>query len=261
MPLRLSRSQAKARTRRRLLAAAAEVFAEQGFAGASVDEIATRAGHTVGAVYSHFTGKDELFLTLFDEHATRHLDGVEEITPEWEEDEGVFAAFGEYLTEVADHHAMRGTLEMEFLRYALSRPELTDRLAARWRTSRTAVARLVDPHCAAHDPAAVATAIIGLFEGLVTQRRADRAAVPSELFAEALRWLTTGLRHTPGAIPPGGPGAGPPGGVPKSPAAGAPEGDTGRALGRSGAAVRDPVPPRERGPVPGGHSGGFSLLA
>ncbi|MFF5208423.1 TetR family transcriptional regulator [Streptosporangium sp. NPDC000396] len=39
------------------MAAAAQTFAEQGFAGASVDEIASRAGHTVGALYSHFTGK------------------------------------------------------------------------------------------------------------------------------------------------------------------------------------------------------------
>lgn len=198
VPLRLSRGQAKARTRNRLLAAAAEVFAEQGFAGASVDEIASRAGHTVGALYSHFTGKDELFLTLFDEHAAHRLDGVEEIASQWEEDQTVFVALGEYLAEIADHHTVWSTLEMEFLRYALTRPELLDRLAARWWAPRTAVARLVAPHCAAHDPVAVSTAIIGLFEGLVTQRRVDRAAVPSELFAEALRWLTAGLAHSSG---------------------------------------------------------------
>ncbi|MDP9864398.1 MULTISPECIES: TetR/AcrR family transcriptional regulator [Streptosporangium] len=198
MPLRLSRSQAKARTRKRLLTAAGEVFAEQGFAGASVDEIASRAGHTVGAVYSHFTGKDDLFLALFDEHAAHPLDGVGEIPSQCEDDETAFAAFGDYLAGVADRHTAWSTLEMEFLRYALTRPELLDRLAARWWAPRTAVARLVAPRCAAHDPAAVATAIIGLFEGLVTQRRVDRAAVPSELFAEALRWLMAGLARTPG---------------------------------------------------------------
>ncbi|MBB4938244.1 AcrR family transcriptional regulator [Streptosporangium album] len=197
MPLRLSRSEAKARTRKRLLSAAAEVFAEQGFAGASVDEIAFRAGHTVGALYSHFAGKNELFLTLFDERVSHPLDHVGEIASQWEGDETTFAAFGAYLAGVADHHTVRSTLEMEFLRYALTRPELLDRLAARWWAPRAAVARLVAPHCGGHDPALVATAIIGLFEGLVMQRRVDRAAVPPQLFTESLRWLMAGLARTP----------------------------------------------------------------
>lgn len=197
VPFRLSRSEAKARTRGRLLAAAAEVFAEQGFAGASVDRIASRAGHTVGALYSHFSGKDDLFLTLLDERAPHPLDVGEEITSQWEDDDAIFTLFGTYLAEVAGRHAAESALEMEFLRYALTRPELLGRLAARWRVPRTAVARLLAPRCAAHDPAAVATAVVGLFEGLIVQRRADRAAVPPELFATALRWLLAGLDHTP----------------------------------------------------------------
>lgn len=197
VPLRLSRSEAKTRTRGRLLAAAAEVFTEQGFTGASVDEIASRAGHTVGALYSHFAGKDELFLALFDDYAAHPLDDAGEIASRQEGDEATFAAFGAYLAGVADHHTARSTLEMEFLRYALTRPELLDRLAARWRVPRATVARLVAPYCGGHDPVTVATAIIGLFEGLVTQRRIDRAAVPSALFAESLRWLMAGLARTP----------------------------------------------------------------
>jgi AcrR family transcriptional regulator len=44
----------------RLLAAATEVFAEEGYAGARVAEIARRAGVTTGAIYSRYQGKDEL---------------------------------------------------------------------------------------------------------------------------------------------------------------------------------------------------------
>ena len=47
-------------TARRLVAAAAEVFAEKGYDGAGVAEIARRAGLTTGAIYSRFTGKAEL---------------------------------------------------------------------------------------------------------------------------------------------------------------------------------------------------------
>jgi AcrR family transcriptional regulator len=44
----------------KLLAAATEVFAEEGYAGARVAEIARRAGVTTGAIYSRYRGKDEL---------------------------------------------------------------------------------------------------------------------------------------------------------------------------------------------------------
>jgi AcrR family transcriptional regulator len=52
-------------TRDHLLAAAAQVFAERGFHGASLDEVATVAGFTKGAVYSNFKNKEDLFLALF----------------------------------------------------------------------------------------------------------------------------------------------------------------------------------------------------
>ena len=47
-------------TRVRLVEAAAEVFAEKGYDGAGVQEIARRAGLTTGAIYGRFTGKAEL---------------------------------------------------------------------------------------------------------------------------------------------------------------------------------------------------------
>jgi AcrR family transcriptional regulator len=47
-------------TTQRLVAAAAEVFAEKGYEGAGVAEIARRAGFTTGAIYSRFSGKAEL---------------------------------------------------------------------------------------------------------------------------------------------------------------------------------------------------------
>jgi AcrR family transcriptional regulator len=47
-------------TRDRLIASALEVFLEQGYAGARVQEIARRAGLTTGAIYANFSGKGEL---------------------------------------------------------------------------------------------------------------------------------------------------------------------------------------------------------
>jgi TetR/AcrR family transcriptional repressor of uid operon len=52
--------------RDRLVAAAADVFAEKGYDGAGVAEIARRAGLTTGAIYGRFTGKAELLLAAIE---------------------------------------------------------------------------------------------------------------------------------------------------------------------------------------------------
>lgn len=63
-PKRLGRRTAEEsrETRRRLLQVAGEVFAEQGMAGARLDDIAERAGVTKGAIYSHFQGREDLLV-------------------------------------------------------------------------------------------------------------------------------------------------------------------------------------------------------
>lgn len=52
--------------RPRLIAAATVEFAESGYAGATLDGIAARAGVTKGGVYFHFAGKEELFFAVLD---------------------------------------------------------------------------------------------------------------------------------------------------------------------------------------------------
>lgn len=57
--------------RQRILGAAVEVFAEQGYGLASVDAICRRAGLSKGGLYTYFASKDELFIAacslVFDE--------------------------------------------------------------------------------------------------------------------------------------------------------------------------------------------------
>jgi AcrR family transcriptional regulator len=58
------------------------VFARSGFHGASVEEIASTAGFSTGALYSNFDGKEDLFLVLMereiDEHAREISEAVRE---------------------------------------------------------------------------------------------------------------------------------------------------------------------------------------
>src|SRR5690242_11043623 len=62
--VRLTRAQQQVRTRASVLAAAAEEFAQHGYAEAKVDRIAARAELTRGAVYSNFPSKRSLYLAV-----------------------------------------------------------------------------------------------------------------------------------------------------------------------------------------------------
>jgi AcrR family transcriptional regulator len=54
-------------TRDGLLAAAREIFTLQGYGQAGVSDIVALAGASVGSLYHHFSGKADLYLTLFEE--------------------------------------------------------------------------------------------------------------------------------------------------------------------------------------------------
>ncbi|MBC6460133.1 TetR/AcrR family transcriptional regulator [Actinomadura sp. HBU206391] len=62
-----------AETRERLLRAAAEVFAERGYDGTRVVEIAAAAGVSNGALYAHFGSKAELLVAALRAHGRRVL--------------------------------------------------------------------------------------------------------------------------------------------------------------------------------------------
>ena len=67
--MRATRTQAERReqTRRALVAAARQLFADKGFAGTSTPEIAEAAGVTRGALYHHFADKAALFIAVVEE--------------------------------------------------------------------------------------------------------------------------------------------------------------------------------------------------
>ena len=66
------RQQARARTTRNaLLRAGRECFVEKGFAETSVNDVVARAGASVGTLYHHFGGKNELFVALYELYQAR----------------------------------------------------------------------------------------------------------------------------------------------------------------------------------------------
>jgi AcrR family transcriptional regulator len=60
--------------RDRILAAASRVFAEKGYHSATIADVVRESGLSVGAIYTYFTGKDELIRITCDGIAARGLD-------------------------------------------------------------------------------------------------------------------------------------------------------------------------------------------
>lgn len=71
-----------AETRERLLRAAADVFAERGYDGTRVADIAAAAGVSNGAMYSHFASKAELLTGALRTHGQRLLADLFQAEPD-----------------------------------------------------------------------------------------------------------------------------------------------------------------------------------
>jgi AcrR family transcriptional regulator len=70
--------------REAILDVATEVFLEQGFAAASMSEIAARLGGSKGTLYNYFKSKDELFEAYVQRHCVMNLDELYGVAPDGE---------------------------------------------------------------------------------------------------------------------------------------------------------------------------------
>ncbi|HXP53592.1 MAG TPA: TetR family transcriptional regulator [Streptosporangiaceae bacterium] len=199
-PPRLSRKEAKARTRELLLDAATRVFARKGYAGASVDDIAEAAGFTIGALYSNFSGKEDLFIELLSARSsTRMADALAIVGDSDAPIEQRRSRLADHLVEVAAQDADLAVLEAEFWLYAMRKPDFHERLTAQFRENRDSLAALLadwaqdQGRSGAIPFEGLSTILLALFQGLVKLRRTDPALVPDDLYATAIRWLFAGL--------------------------------------------------------------------
>ncbi len=183
----------RADTRQRLLNAAAELFAERGVEGTSIDAIAQRADRTSGAVYDHFGGKDGLLLALLDS---------------WVEDVGVvigaelatattlderLAVLWRNVSAPAVGDGRWMTLEFELWTHASRNPELREHLTRRYRGAWRGIVPTAGP--SEGDSAEVGPAVIGLLFGLEMMRRIDPERVTDDLAVRALRGVVDGCTN------------------------------------------------------------------
>lgn len=126
---RLTREQSQAQTRARLLDAAAYVFGEKGFAAASLDEIAARAGYSRGAVYSNFHDKDDLFLALLEQSGDRMIADLEEMVASITTVDDLVEGLRRFRERRGVDRRRWFLLFNEFRTYALRTPSARKRLA------------------------------------------------------------------------------------------------------------------------------------
>jgi AcrR family transcriptional regulator len=133
-------------TRQTLIEAAAEVFAQKGFYGASLEEIGEIAGFSRGAIYSNFGNKEELLFGVLDYYMDVQLGAVVTAMDETGRadpvtDAAAATAAWESATRVTSSWP---TLALELRLAALRNAEVRKRLADFERKSGERVARLIE---------------------------------------------------------------------------------------------------------------------
>jgi AcrR family transcriptional regulator len=103
--------------RERLLRAAADEFAQVGFAGASSETISRRAGMSKATFYEHFSNKEECMIALFDTAAREITQAMSEAARGAGPDARLRmkAATAAFLTTVAEHPEYAQTLLVEII--------------------------------------------------------------------------------------------------------------------------------------------------
>ena len=197
-------------TREKLLDAAVEVFAEKGYANASMDDIAAAAGMTKGALYWNFDSKEALFHSLLDERIYGPLRGLVEFTRTADVDASTADQAGAVMGAL---NAQPGLLRIGYEHWLsiLGDPEKRHEQADLWRTMRDGLAdslrvRAEELGAPAErfpaTPSETATAYIALAHGLAIWRLIDPEIAGDELYSEMVALIYDGLlARAQGLIP------------------------------------------------------------
>jgi AcrR family transcriptional regulator len=202
-PRRLDRRTRSARAegldgRTALLEAAMDVFAERGYRDASVDEIAERAGYSKGAIYFHFSGKDDLFFALLEERIDRPMrEAIKLLESAPPEDDMALEANRHFVELVSGQRELL-LLDHEYRSQAIRDSRLRARYVKREAKLRSVLAKglqarvkhLGAPPVAA--PEQVATALLSLAFGLAQEKLIQPDAVPDELLGDMFALIYAG---------------------------------------------------------------------
>ena len=180
------------RTRAALVAAALEVVAAKGFAAASLDEIAARAGMTKGAIYSNFSSKAELLLAAMSAKGLT----LSSSRPAAETVSEELTAMAADLAATLRRATGEAGFLAEFQLYALSDPEIRKGVAAAYAEGFTEtaayLARLKDAK-PGMSPRHLAVALQAIALGFMVQSFITPDEITDAVIRETLEALADGL--------------------------------------------------------------------
>jgi AcrR family transcriptional regulator len=185
--------------RRRLLDAALEVFAEHGFDTANLDQVATAAGLTKGAIYSNFAGKDDLFYAMMTEQVLARVESIRSVLAAGAADARKpqdLRDIGGLLTEAFTEQREWRLVFLDFWRRAIRDDDVRGRFIAHRRTLRDAIAASVsqvlggDPPVGDFTVGDVVTVLLALSNGLAIEQYVDPSTVSADLFGRVLVQLS-----------------------------------------------------------------------
>jgi AcrR family transcriptional regulator len=136
-PTRMQRSE---ETRAALLRSASHTICALGMHGASIDRIAAEAGYTKGAFYAHFASKEDLFLTILDEHFATELARLDAVLAGAEDPPEEARKAAEDFLEQIDANPEWRRLYQEFATHAARHDAFRAEFAARQRALRERMA-------------------------------------------------------------------------------------------------------------------------
>lgn len=162
------------RTRADLLEAARRVFANQSYAGATIDDITAEAGVSKGAFYFHFDSKEDILVALVTDWANEISEGVQDLTRTGNlEGAGLRAALNRLFS--VGNSTWQPRLVLEFLSQAEQHERVGAVLVAAQDAWRTAMAKLISKARRAGvadeglSPDAIAAALLAIRNGLLMQ--------------------------------------------------------------------------------------------
>ncbi|MGH9717483.1 MAG: TetR/AcrR family transcriptional regulator [Candidatus Acidiferrales bacterium] len=135
-PRPVSRQEVRtAATHGKLLAAAENIFARDGFEAARLSDIAAVAGYTRGAFYAHFKSKEDIFFALLEQWIGRRIAAVNAVLESHASPAARLRALREHYAQTATDRRL-ALLSLEFKLFAIRHPKAHARLRARQRPLR-----------------------------------------------------------------------------------------------------------------------------
>lgn len=138
-----TRAERQALTRQQILAAAERLFAARGFGGTSLEDVASEAGYSKGAVYSNFAGKNDLFFAVIEDQFSDLADHLRRAVADATDLAGQFAAVVRWYDDFLQVESDWLRSLPDLMAVATQDPEARRRVADLLRSVEEAIAELL----------------------------------------------------------------------------------------------------------------------